>query len=52
MNDKEILKWADFVASKFSQNHEGWVYRDGADGLQHIRYRSDYTDYNQSKEAE
>ena len=46
MNDKEILKWADFVASKFSQNHEGWVYRDGAEGIKHIRYKSDYTDYN------
>lgn len=46
MNDEKMLDWAEFVATKFSANHTGWVYSRDLKGLEHIRYRSDYTGYN------
>lgn len=46
MNDEKLLKWAEFVATKFSKNAEGWKYSRNTGGLKHIRYESDYTGYN------
>lgn len=46
MNDEKLLKWAEFVATKFSKNAEGWTYSRNTGGLKHIRYESDYTGYN------
>jgi hypothetical protein len=44
--DKKILDWAEFVATKFSGNAEGWVYSRDTGDLKHIRYESDYTGRN------
>lgn len=48
MNDKEMLDWAEFVASKFQVNHDGWKYNGKVydTGLKYIRYESDYTGYD------
>lgn len=46
MNDEKLLKWAEFVATKFRKNAEGWTYSRNTGGLKHIRYESDYTGYN------
>jgi len=46
LNDEKLLKWAEFVATKFSKNAEGWKYSRNTGGLKHIRYESDYTGYN------
>ena len=46
MKDKQLLDWAEFVATKFSENLEGWVYSRDTGDLEHIRYRDDYTGYN------
>lgn len=44
--DEAVLDFAEFVATKFSSNREGWVYSRNRGGLEHIRYRRDYTGYN------
>ena len=46
MKDKQLLDWAEFVATKFSRNLEGWVYSRDTGDLEHIRYRGDHTGYN------
>lgn len=46
MNDEKLLDWAEFVATKFSKNAEGWEYSRDTGGLKHIRYESDYTGWN------
>ena len=46
MNDERLLKWAHFVATKFSRNVEGWTYSRDTGDLVHIRYKSDTTGYN------
>lgn len=46
MNDKKLLDWAEFVATKFSKNMDGWVYSRDTGPLRHIRYEYDYTGYN------
>ena len=46
MKDKQLLDWAEFVATKFSKNLDGWVYSRDVGDLEHIRYRSDHTGYN------
>lgn len=46
MNDEKLLDWAEFVATKFSKNAEGWKYSRDIGGMKHIRYESDYTGYN------
>lgn len=49
MNDEKLLDWAEFVATKFSKNAEGWKYSRDTGGLKHIRYESDYTGWNHWK---
>lgn len=46
MKDEKLLDWAEFVATKFSKNAEGWKYSRDTGPLRHIRYESDYTGYN------
>lgn len=46
MNDKSLLAWAEFVATKFSQNADGWQYTRDTGELEHIRYHRDYTGYD------
>lgn len=41
-----VLKYARFVATKYSSNAEGWTYSRDRGDLAHIRYRSDHTGYN------
>ena len=44
--DEELLEWAEFVATKFVSNTEGWTRTRNLGSLEHIRYREDYTGYN------
>jgi len=44
--DKELLDFVEFVATKFQDDREGWVYSRDLGDLKHIRYESDYTGYN------
>lgn len=46
VKDKKLLDWAEFVATKFSKNMDGWVYSRDTGPLRHIRYESDYKGYN------
>jgi len=46
MDDKKLLEWVEFVATKFQSSRDGWVYSRKLNGLKHIRYESDYTGYN------
>lgn len=46
METKDLLDWAEFVATKFQSSRDGWVYSRKRNGLKHIRYESDYTGYN------
>ncbi len=46
MDDKQLLSWAEFVATKFQSSRDGWVYSRELKGLKHIRFESDYTGYN------
>lgn len=46
MEDQKILKWARFVATKFSSNEAGWKYTRDLGDLVHIRFKRDYTGYN------
>lgn len=46
MNDREMLEWAEFVATKFGDARDGWIYSEDRDGLEHIRYKRDHTGYN------
>lgn len=46
MNDERLLDYAEFVATKFSKNMDGWKYSRNTGGLKHIRYERDYTGYN------
>lgn len=46
MKDEELLNWAEFVATKFYQNGQGWVYSRDLGDLKHLRYASDYTGWN------
>lgn len=43
--DQAIQEWAQFVASKFERNHDGWEYSRDVGDLEHIRYKSDHTGY-------
>lgn len=44
--DKELLDFVEFVATKFQDDREGWVYSRDLGDLKHIRYESDYTGQN------
>jgi len=44
--DDDILKFAEFVATKFQSNRDGWIYSRDTGDLKHIRYEHDYTGYN------
>jgi hypothetical protein len=44
--DNELLDWAQFVATKFTSNTEGWTYSQDKGDLVHIRYKNDYTGYH------
>lgn len=44
--DKKIIKYVEFLATKFDSDHKPWVYSRNTGDLVHIRYRSDYTGYN------
>lgn len=46
MDTKELLEWAEFVATKFESSRTGWVYSRELNGLKHIRYEHDYTGNN------
>ena len=45
MTDSTI-KFARFVATKFSSNLEGWTYSRDLGDLEYIRFKGDYTGYN------
>lgn len=49
METDKMLKWVEFVATKFQKNHEGWVYKRGGAGIKHIRYARDNQGYNHWK---
>lgn len=44
--DEDLISYAQFVASKFSSNRDGWVYSRDKGDLKHIRYERDYTGDN------
>lgn len=44
--DKELLEFVKFVATKFQDDRDGWVYSRDLGDLKHIRYESDYTGSN------
>lgn len=46
MNNEKLLDWAEFVATKFRDDRDGWKYSRNLGGLKHIRYESDYTGPN------
>lgn len=46
MNEKELIEWAEFVATKFQTSRDGWIYSRDLGDLKHLRYESDYTGYN------
>ncbi len=46
MTEKDLLDWAEFVATKFSSSRDGWKYTRSTGDLKHIRYASDSTGYN------
>lgn len=46
IDDAELLRWARFVATKFSTNVQGWKYTRDLGDLVHIRFKRDYTGYN------
>jgi hypothetical protein len=43
--DKDLLDWFEFVATKFQNSRDGWVYTRDLGDLEHMRYRSDHTGY-------
>lgn len=47
--DKDLIEFAQFVATKFQSNRTGWVYSRNTGDLKHIRYEHDYTGYNHWK---
>ena len=44
--DTDLIKWVEFVATKFADDRAGWVYSRDLGDLDYIRYKSDYTGYN------
>ena len=44
--DDSLLKFAEFVATKFQDSRDGWTYSRDTGDLKHIRYERDYTGYN------
>jgi hypothetical protein len=43
--DKQLLDWFEFVATKFQNSRDGWIYTRDTGDLVHIRHKSDYTGY-------
>lgn len=46
ITDQKMIKYVEFLATKFSSDREPWVYSRDTGDLVHIRYRSDFTGYN------
>ena len=46
MNDKDLLEYARFVATKFQSSRDGWVYSRDLGDLERIVYKTDHTGYN------
>jgi hypothetical protein len=44
-DDKQLLDWFEFVATKFQNSRDGWVYTRDLGDLEHIRYRRDHEGY-------
>lgn len=41
METDKMLKWVEFVATKFDANHIGWTYKRGTESIKRIRYSRD-----------